>query len=657
MATLFVWAKCTRVAELVRLYTLDVATFALKLEDPAMEFDTLAPYPELVRLTLEEIAKVIKRKNEAGLPFGFSDLEREALLKHQIHTDGVIDGCKAFVFAMEMKSDLIPKYLLPAVSLMMACEEELGVASNHSDNIYRSFFGESTSILTSSPFGWYHGASHIFLLLFNCVVQIHEHRPDAGDEALIHLSHAHGGTPPKVSILDDVLLGWIDVYVEHCINTRRWDLVVHLHLRATTDFSSLRHKLLDLILVTLPCYYRKLNSRLAFAVLVALYLTIAYEYSRVVCGWKIHPQFIIPVRAFGGFDPELDCADPARHRVFSDAILDRLGIGRSSRVTSSSPSNLSTDPVASLLSESEPEFPPSSDAALDPLSLCKFLLHKGLECFGFISGMHERFMTGKRGLPELDRKLVSWNTPFEIHVALCIAGADFLFTLDAYALYYELVEKLSMAWKARSAPDGSYLDAYADFSPSALYRAIYGQGVILLAYNFTKESLIEFTTLLTVFPYGAITMRLLEDEDNISLHESTTTSMYGIGEPLAFLTITPDLFAARCFKRIVISLEPYWERAFDLHILSLLHAHPEVILPNLLENVKHPHYTKKLFQTYKCDPSLLKLKSPSPSNNQPDPIVTHLTTLIHTPTPAQGWDAYLKLFLSEYLKSLTLRFR
>ncbi|KAI0240207.1 hypothetical protein L0F63_000385 [Massospora cicadina] len=586
--------------------------------------------------------------------------------EHRIHTDGVIDGCKAFVFAMEMKSDLIPKYLLPAVSLMMACEEELGVASNHSDNIYRSFFGESTSFLMSSPFGWCHEASYIFLLLFNCVVQIHEHRPDAGDEALIHLSHAHGGTPPKVSILDDVLLGWIDVYVEHCINTRSWDPVVHLHvgllgglggdrgsqLRATTDFSSLRHKLLDLILVTLPCYYRKLNSRLAFAVLVALYLTIAYEYSRV---------------DLRGFDPELGCADPARHRVFSDAILDWLGIGRGSRVTSSSPSNLSTDPVASLLSESEPEFPPELrrrlgrdsppiDRLADPLSLC--------------NGMHERFMTGKRGLAGC--KLVSWNTPFEIHVALCIAGADFLFAL--------LMEKLSTAWKARSAPVVSDLPSwFQTFGSTKDGSYLDGQGVILLAY-FTKESLIEFTTLLTVFPYGAITVRLLEDED-ISLQESTTTSMYGIGEPLAFLTIIPNLFAARCFRRIIISLKaqisrhlnfganletmmvllhfgwPYWERAFDLHILSLLHSHPEVVLPNLLENVKHPHYAKKLLQTYKRDPSLLKLKSSNPSNNQPDPIVAHLTTLIHTPTPAQGWDAYLKPFLSEYLKNLTLGFR
>ncbi|KAI0235542.1 hypothetical protein L0F63_006018 [Massospora cicadina] len=105
-------------------------------------------------------------------------------------------------------------------------------------------------------------------------------------------------------------------------------------------------------------------------------------------------------------------------------------------------------------------------------------------------------------------------------------------TQDAYVLYYELVEKLCgvegvndpmvlnlLTWfqKFWLTKDGSYLDAYTNLSPSALYWAIYGQGVILLAYNFTK---------------------LLEDEDNISIHESTTTSIYGIGEPLAFLTIT-----------------------------------------------------------------------------------------------------------------------
>ncbi|KAI0228254.1 hypothetical protein L0F63_006142 [Massospora cicadina] len=572
----------------------------------------------------------------------------------------------------------------------MACEEELSVASNCSD-IYRSFFVSPLPSLCHclwmvanfiAPYGLAHLPA-----TFNCVVQFHEHWPDAGNDALIHLSLTHWGTPPKVSILDDVLLGWIDVYVEHCINTRRWTSSCTCtsaagglggdrgsQLRATTDFSILRHKLLDLILVTLPCYYRKLNSRLAFASTPSLSSHMGLR----------------------GFDPELDCANPARHWGFSDAILDRLGIGQSSRVTSSSPSNLYTDHVASLLSESEPKFP----ELRCHLGLCKFLLHKSLECFGFLSSTHERFMTGKLELAdELDRKLVSWDMPFEIHVALCIAGADFLFALvslnlneacgghtqDAYALYYELVEKLSMAWKARSAPmvsdlpawfqnfgstkDGSYLDAYANFSPSALYGHLRGDDP-------AGESLIEFITLLTMFPYGAITVRLLEDED-ISLHGSTTTSMYGIGEPLAFLTITNDLFAARCFKRIVISLEaqisrhlnfganletmmfgwPYWEQAFDLHILSLLHSHPKVILLFLLENVKHPHYAIKLLQMYEWDPSHLKLKSPNPSNNQPDHIVAHLTTLLHTPTPAQGWDAYLKPLLSDYLKSLTLGFR
>ncbi|KAI0235543.1 hypothetical protein L0F63_006019 [Massospora cicadina] len=88
-----------------------------------------------------------------------------------------------------------------------------------------------------------------------------------------------------MSILDD-----------HCINTQRWNLVMHLHvgllggldgdcslqLQASTNFLSLLHKLLNLSLVMLSSYYCKLNSRLVFVMLVALYLTITYEYSHMV---------------------------------------------------------------------------------------------------------------------------------------------------------------------------------------------------------------------------------------------------------------------------------------------------------------------------------------------------------------------------------------
>ncbi|KAJ9081738.1 hypothetical protein DSO57_1011334 [Entomophthora muscae] len=677
--------------------------------------------PDLVKLTLEEIKKVLRRKTEAGLPFGFSASEAATLISHykslkdppvtpeellisygeyQILTDGVIDGCKAFVFAMEIQSNFIPKYLLLAVSLMMACEEELG-SSHQADNIYRSFF-----------------ASHLLLLLFNCTVQIHETISDGSNEALIQLSFSKDDMPPSISIQDNVLLGWIDVYVEHCINTQKWDLVTHLHvgllgglggergaqIRASTDFSKQRHQLLDMILVTLPCYYHKLNSKLAFTVLVALYLTISYEYSRAVCGWKIYPQFIIPIRAFGGFNPEFDCVDRSRHCLFNEAILDKLGIGRSTRTTSSSPSNgMSTDPMISILSESEadithPETIAASDTdkTIEPLNLCKFLLHKGLECFGFISGMHEQFLT------ELDRKLVTWNTPFEIHIALCISGADFLFALghtqDAYALYYELIEKLSLAWKARSTPtiadlptwfqnfgstkDGSYLDAYSDFSPSAIYRAIYGIGAILLAYNFVKEAMIEFTTLLAAFPYDAISFKSLEEEDDISQQEATRTSLYSIGEPLAFMTISPDLFAVRCFKRVILALEaqisrnlnisanveimtilmqvgwPYWKRAFDFHILEILESNSEITLPNLLANVLYPPYAKKLLEVYERRPLLLKMLSKSqPQSNMPQHIIYDLNSIINAPLPKEGWNAYLKAHLSSYLENIALAFK
>lgn len=136
-------------------------------------------------------------------------------------------------------------------------------------------------------------------------------------------------------------------------------------------------------------------------------------------------------------------------------------------------------------------------------------------------------------------------------------------------MYYELVEKLALAWKARATPtslpvwfqhvgstrDGSYLDAYSDFAPSGLYRAIYGIGAILLAYNFTKEAMVEFTTLLAVFPYTSISLKALREEDEISHHEATRTSLYSIGEPLAFTKISPDLFAVRCLKRVILALE------------------------------------------------------------------------------------------------------
>ncbi|KAI9296049.1 hypothetical protein K502DRAFT_324019, partial [Neoconidiobolus thromboides FSU 785] len=57
------------------------------------------------------------------------------------------------------------------------------------------------------------------------------------------------------------------------------------------------------------------------------------------------------------------------------------------------------------------------------LEAARLLIHKGLECFGALSTMSDNWLT------DLDRKLVSWNAPFDISLALVLCGADFFLAL------------------------------------------------------------------------------------------------------------------------------------------------------------------------------------------------------------------------------------
>ncbi|KAI9296048.1 hypothetical protein K502DRAFT_193590 [Neoconidiobolus thromboides FSU 785] len=149
-------------------------------------------------------------------------------------------------------------------------------------------------------------ANHIFLLLFKCKLKIHQTNSEdthLDEEVIKVLSEAYGPEGiPTISILDEVLLGWIDVYMEYCLYSKQWDMIFLLHdgllqalvtshqgnLRTNEaiDFKLPRHLVIDKVAATLPLYQHLLTGNLVFPILISLYIAIGYEYCTTILNWK-----------------------------------------------------------------------------------------------------------------------------------------------------------------------------------------------------------------------------------------------------------------------------------------------------------------------------------------------------------------------------------